>query len=54
MSPTIPPDFKLYVAETLRMQAATDASQQRRSEAARKLKAARKLERQVKEFSDVH
>lgn len=46
---TVSADLKSYVAETLRLQAATDAQHQRRSEAARKLIAARKLERQVKE-----
>ncbi len=46
---TVSPDFKSYVAETLRMQAQADAQNQHRSEAARKLKAARRLERQAKE-----
>lgn len=49
MSATVSPDFKSFVAQTLRLQAATDAERQHRSEAARKLIAARKLERQVKE-----
>ena len=54
MSATVSPDFKSFVAETLRLQAATDAKQQRRSEAARKLIAARKLERQVRKAEHVH
>lgn len=49
MTATVSPSFKSYVAETLRMQAQTHAHQHDRSEAARKLREARKLERQVKE-----
>lgn len=51
MTPTISPDFKAFVAETLRMQAKHNPD---RSEAARKLREARKLERQIKETADVH
>ena len=46
MSPTVSPEFKSYVADTLRMQAQHNPD---RSESARKLREARKLERQVKE-----
>jgi hypothetical protein len=49
MSPTISPDFKAYVAATLRLQADTNEARQDHTEAARLRREAEKLERQVKE-----
>ena len=55
MSPTVSPGFKSYVAETLRMRAATEEAHQHHAEAERLRKDAERLEPQTKrELADVH
>lgn len=54
MTPTISPNFKSYVAETLRLQADASEARQDHPEAARLRHEAEKLERQVKELDHVH
>lgn len=53
MSATVSPDFKSFVAETLRMQADTQDKQHHHAEAERLRRAAERLEPK-KELADVH